>query len=519
MWNVSSDPADFDAAVEWFRKRVPVSDEDWKTLTGESRRKAFKVAGVAQLDTVTAVWDALEKAIAQGTTLEEFRKAVQEKLTREWGSARGTRIETIFRTNLQLAYSAGRYRQMNDQDVVDRRPFRMYSAVMDSRTSEICRPLDGTVLPADDEFWKTHVPPLHFNCRAQVLTLTEDQAGSRGVAKKAPEAAPPLDGFGLPPEESDWKLEAAKYPKPLLSVAKIEPGHRAAFWEPHYSAFGDAAAPMAAARATLERGLDRRIKELVDPKVWPAQFRDLATELQDAWAKSGGKDATTVRELLAGATPAEAARRKAAAALYEHLTAVKGSTAKLEVRQTGEPNKPRVGKKIVDEFQASVGSMLHSSAQTPTVTVRWLGPYSRAHYNTADKIVAIRANADSFDKATLHHEFGHALEDSDERRARAAMAFLRKRTAGEEPKLLSVVTGNAAYGQERARKDEFFNAYVGKVYEAPPQARRQPAGRREAVHPTEITSMGFETLFRKPGWLMERDEEHFLFTLGQLGDW
>lgn len=28
----------------------------------------------------------------------------------------------------------------------------------------ICKPLDGTTLPADDKFWKTRYPPNHFNC-------------------------------------------------------------------------------------------------------------------------------------------------------------------------------------------------------------------------------------------------------------------------------------------------------------------------------------------------------------------
>ena len=43
-----------------------------------------------------------------------------------------------------------------------------FDAVMDRRTSDICRPLNGTVLPVSDPFWSMYYPPNHFGCRSIV---------------------------------------------------------------------------------------------------------------------------------------------------------------------------------------------------------------------------------------------------------------------------------------------------------------------------------------------------------------
>jgi SPP1 gp7 family putative phage head morphogenesis protein len=200
-----ADTDGFDTAVAWFRERVPLTSDEWAALTAEARARAFTVAGVAQLDVVTDAWRALDEAIAEGTTFADFRATMGEKLAAAWGGNSPARLETIFRTNVQQAYNAGRYDQQTDPVVLEARPFWRYSAVLDSRTSKICGPLHGTTLPADNPFWATHQPPLHFNCRSTIVSLTEEQAQSHGIAEQAPDVEP-QEGFGapgMPPYEPD----------------------------------------------------------------------------------------------------------------------------------------------------------------------------------------------------------------------------------------------------------------------------------------------------------------------------
>lgn len=219
-WAASADPVDFDEAIAWHRDRVHLTKAQWDKLVAYAKKKAFTVAGVAQLDMVSEVWRAIDRALDQGTTLTDFKKAIGEHLQNAWQgtvAAPGSRVETIFRTNVQLAYSAGRYEQA--VEVKDERPYWMFDALLDSRASEICEECDGTVRPADDPWWRTHQPPLHHNCRSSLTTLTPERAGERGVSKRGP-AVPARDGFGQPPSQDDWEPDASAYPRELWSAFK-----------------------------------------------------------------------------------------------------------------------------------------------------------------------------------------------------------------------------------------------------------------------------------------------------------
>lgn len=217
-WKVSADPVDFDEAVSWFRKRVSIPKAIFSALRAESRRKAFTIANVAKLDLVHQAWKALDSAIAKGTTLEDFKKEVGPALRAAWAGSvddPAWRLETIFRTNVQHAYSAGRYRQATTPEVIEDRPVWMFDAILDGRETEFCKACDGTKRPADDPWWNDHYPPAHYNCRSSVITLTEEQAGK---LSKAPTIAA-QDGFGKAPTDTDaWTPDVSKYPEELQKL-------------------------------------------------------------------------------------------------------------------------------------------------------------------------------------------------------------------------------------------------------------------------------------------------------------
>lgn len=53
----------------------------------------------------------------------------------------------------------------------DQFPKLRYSAIIDSVTSEICRPLDGLTLPVGHPLWKKYGPTNHYNCRCTLIQL------------------------------------------------------------------------------------------------------------------------------------------------------------------------------------------------------------------------------------------------------------------------------------------------------------------------------------------------------------
>ncbi len=83
------------------------------------------------------------------------------------------RLETIVRTNTFEAINEARYAYFTDPALGGFVEALEYSAILDSRTTEICEELDGHVHPADDDFWTTYSPPNHFNCRSILIPVTQ----------------------------------------------------------------------------------------------------------------------------------------------------------------------------------------------------------------------------------------------------------------------------------------------------------------------------------------------------------
>ncbi len=193
----------FKAAWEWFKKRVPLGEKQMRALEHRAEKRAFHVAGVTQLRVLDTVFKGIERALKDGTTFADFKKEHGPALISQWkGSVANpsARMETIFRTNLQTAYSAGRMRELRDPDTMVARPYWMLDALLDLRTTTLCKTLNGTILPADAGWWRTHTPPLHYNCRTAIRSLSREGAADRGGITVPSNLLPP-GGFGTLDDE------------------------------------------------------------------------------------------------------------------------------------------------------------------------------------------------------------------------------------------------------------------------------------------------------------------------------
>ncbi|MBN8488227.1 MAG: minor capsid protein [Burkholderiales bacterium] len=191
-------------ALAFFRAKGYATSFAWQDVWREEHDAAFTVAKMMQVDLLRDVRDAVDKAIATGQTFEQFRDEIELRLVEAgwWGKAEMTdpdtgevkvvqlgsprRLRTIYRTNLQTAYAAGHWAEIQDNQVDA--PYLMYDAVDDASTRDEHRAWDGTVLPASDPWWATHFPPNDWGCRCGVIQLSADQVEAMGlkVATKAP---------------------------------------------------------------------------------------------------------------------------------------------------------------------------------------------------------------------------------------------------------------------------------------------------------------------------------------------
>lgn len=205
-----ADPVRFKEASDWFRSRLPVTQEQWDGMRVEARRQAFVLSGVQQLDAVQTVMELLQESIDNGTPIDEWRAKVKQKLG-EFGPT-GSQLTTSFINAHQTAYNTGRWYQLSEPSVTSVLPFRIFDAVMDGRETPICHACNGTILPHDDPWWNTHWCPCHHRCRSTIRALSARMAARRGgQTQELPR--PKITGdFGLaPPLRDKWEPDLTKY--------------------------------------------------------------------------------------------------------------------------------------------------------------------------------------------------------------------------------------------------------------------------------------------------------------------
>lgn len=194
-------------AIDYFKRKGLRASYSYADMIGEANDAAFTVAKMMDVDLLGQVRQSLDAAIASGTSFGQWKREIAPilKAAGWWGESEmpdpltgeakrvqlgsAWRLETIFRTNMQTAYAAGQWKEIQEQ--ADLAPFLMYDAVDDFRTRPLHAAWDGTVLPVKSAWWKTHYPPNGWNCRCGVIQMDADQLREMGLT---PRADPPDDG-------------------------------------------------------------------------------------------------------------------------------------------------------------------------------------------------------------------------------------------------------------------------------------------------------------------------------------
>ena len=203
-------------AIKYLKDKGYKFSWNWEEIWQDAHKKSFTVAKVMRKDILDDIREVVEKSMNDGLTLQQFKKELEPKLKNKgwWGIISGTseevrdelikrklisdkniipdsvepitihlgspwRLKTIYRTNIQTAYMAGRYKEQIDN--TENRPYFQYVAVMDRRTRPAHAQLNGRVFKYDDEFWNSFYPPNGWGCRCRVRALSEDNLKERDL--------------------------------------------------------------------------------------------------------------------------------------------------------------------------------------------------------------------------------------------------------------------------------------------------------------------------------------------------
>lgn len=193
-------------AIAYFRQKGLQESFAWQDVYQEEHAKAFTVAKMMQRDLLQDTRQALDAALSDGTTFEQFKAELAPKLKAKgwWGKqlmgdpltgevkvaqlGSNRRLKTIFDVNMRTSYQAGNWARIERTKKTF--PFLMYTCVGgpsgDGRNRPQHLAWHGVCLPVDDPWWDTHYPPCGWRCRCGTISLTAKMMAARGLKVDAP---------------------------------------------------------------------------------------------------------------------------------------------------------------------------------------------------------------------------------------------------------------------------------------------------------------------------------------------
>jgi len=170
----------FAQQVAFFRGKLGnlVPTATWRDVMRQQHDRAFMVAGAQNADLLAGLAASIDRAIAQGTSIEDFRRDFRQLVRQTGWEPSGEfnqRTRTIYGTNLRTSYAAGRTAQLREGGF----PFLLYKhgGSTDPRPQHLA--WDGLVLPADHPFWQSHTPPNGWGCSCRVVGLRRPEDARR----------------------------------------------------------------------------------------------------------------------------------------------------------------------------------------------------------------------------------------------------------------------------------------------------------------------------------------------------
>lgn len=190
----------WEEALQAFRERVPQRKNELERLLKAYAQRSDEARRLALEQIQKFVKGSLERHIAEGGTYGDFADDLEAgKESLGITTADPAYLKMVFRTNVQSAYGAGKFRAITDPDVIELRPFVEYLTVGDARVGDDHKPLHKTVYRVASARWRRIAPPNRPNCRCSINSCTADDVAGRDILGDVPKAYVAMPEFDSPP--------------------------------------------------------------------------------------------------------------------------------------------------------------------------------------------------------------------------------------------------------------------------------------------------------------------------------
>ncbi|PEZ47037.1 hypothetical protein CN367_11765 [Priestia megaterium] len=496
----------------------------------------------------------LEDCLDEGVPPREVTARVKE-VCGTWMS--DFHAETIARTETAKMYNAGRIARYLDPETDGFVEALQYDAIVDPRTTDLCRGLNGKIIAITNSARIAEMsPPNHFRCRATWLPVTryedwkddfpEDAKPEKGFTftpplpkllqgKKKPLVKPVLEPNETPANitdpfkirslnDADFKLAIGNITDPTLKLAMIL--ERASEMVVRETGLKEVVAGTAfmfhgfydSSTAVFEMfGEDYEFHATPDMKadieaflalmvIAQKESNEKAFEEIENFAKKHGDDARFV-DIIAKLRTAQ--KKTKSKATWNGLKPVsdRSSEAKklLTIKRPAQTANYKTAKGLQLAIATGEEWMLkyvdNKLAPQKGIKVRFQNTLNRAYATGATG--EIYFGRIETDPSVVVHESAHVMHWQTKEIIELVNEFFMKRTDHlTKPK-------SKRHGEPNI-PDDFFNSYIGRLYGWEERIAERLG--YEGFYGQEVFSMGLQYMMKDPMKFYKDDKEHFLFT-------
>lgn len=183
-------------AIDYLKNKGFKIGWDWHETLDDAHSRAFTVAKVARIDILQDIRKSLITALESGQSFEKWKDNITPTLQEKGWWGRKTvinpegkeqevqlgsprRLRTIYNTNMQSAFSAGRYKAMLAG--AETRPYWEWRHITINNPRKRDLALNGYIFRYDDPFWSVAYPPTGFGCHCRIIARSTRETESKEV--------------------------------------------------------------------------------------------------------------------------------------------------------------------------------------------------------------------------------------------------------------------------------------------------------------------------------------------------